>query len=237
VELAARWRREPAWFPPTDRAPRVGGLFVASARGAEGIGSADEPAWVAAVVLEVPRSEFRVPRFPAGHVLGTRNPEPGTSVLESTVVHATFDAPYVAGLLAMREGRLLAEAVDALETEPDVLIVNGSGRDHPRRAGLALHLGAACGLPTVGVTDRPLLASGPEPGPQRGDVAELVLEAEVVGYRLRTRGGARPVVVHAGWRVDAQTACTVVLQVSRRSRTPAPLREARRLARTARSAV
>jgi len=208
VELAARWRREPAWFPPTDRAPRVGGLFVASARGAEGIGSADEPAWVAAVVLEV---------------------------LESTVVHATFDAPYVAGLLAMREGRLLAEAVDALETEPDVLIVNASGRDHPRRAGLALHLGAACGLPTIGVTDRPLLASGPEPGPQRGDVAELVLEAEVVGYRLRTRGGARPVVVHAGWRVDAQTACAVVLQVSRRSRTPAPLREARRLARTARS--
>jgi deoxyribonuclease V len=116
-----------------------------------------------------------------------------------------------------------------------VLMVNASGRDHPRRAGLALHLGAACGLPTIGVTDRPLLASAAEPGLQRGAVAELMLEDEVVGYRLRTRAGSRAVVVHAGWRVDAQTACSVVLRVSCSSRTPAPLREARRLARTARS--
>jgi deoxyribonuclease V len=210
LELAVRWRRQPAWFPPTDRPPRVGGVFVASPRG--GFGLAGEPAWVAAVVLE------------------------DGSVLESTIVQAEFAAAYMAGLLAMREGRLLAEAVQSLETVPDVLIVNASGRDHPRRAGLALHLGAACDLPTIGVTDRPLLASGAEPGPRRSAVAALVLESEVVGYRLRTRAGARAVVVHAGWRVDAETACAVVLQSSRRSRTPAPLREARRLARTARSA-
>jgi deoxyribonuclease V len=211
LELAVRSRREPAWRPPPDRALRVGGVFVASPRGGEGVGAPGDPAWVAAVVLE------------------------HGSILDSVVVRGQFDAPYVAGLLALREGRLLAEALACLCQPPDVVIVNASGRDHPRRAGVAVHLGAACGVPTIGVTDRPLLADGRQPAPERGATAELCLDDEVVAYRLRTGAGIRPVVVHAGWRVDAQTACTVVLQVSRTSRTPAPLREARRLARSARA--
>jgi deoxyribonuclease V len=185
-------------------------VFVASLRGGEGIGNAGDPAWVAAVVLE------------------------GGSVVDSVVAHDRFDAAYTAGLLALREGRLLAQALGQLGQAPDVVIVNASGRDHPRRAGLALHLGAACGIPTIGVTDRPLLADGPQPGPERGATAELRLDDELVAYRLRTATGVRPVVVHAGWRVDAETACAVVLQLNGSSRTPAPLREARRLARSAR---
>lgn len=213
VELAARSLREPVWAPTAERALVVGGVFVASPRGQEGAGWVGEPAWAAAVVVE------------------------SGVLVDASVVHGSFDAPYVAGLLALREGRLLAEAVNGLQHKLEVLIVNASGRDHPRRAGLALHLGAVCDLPTIGVTDRPLLASGLEPGLQRGATAELVLEDELVGYRLRTRAGARPVVVHAGWRVDPRTACQVVLEVTRRGRTPTPLREARRLARTARSQV
>ena len=211
VELAVRARGEPAWQPPTDRAPRVGGVFVAPPRRVEGMGAPGQPAWVAAVVLE------------AGLTLAT------------TVVRDHFDAAYAPGLLALREGRLLAEALARLAQAPDVVILNASGRDHPRRAGLALHVGAACGIPTVGVTDRPLLAEGPQPGPERGARAELRLDDELVGYRLRTRAGARPVVVHAGWRVEADTACAIVLKVDGASRTPAPLREARRLARSARA--
>jgi deoxyribonuclease V len=157
-------------------------------------------------------------------------------MVDSVVAQGRFDAPYTAGLLALREGRLLAEALGRLDALPDVVIVNASGRDHPRRAGLALHLGAACGVPTIGVTDRPLLADGPQPGPEPGATAELRLDDDLVAYRVRTVAGVRPVVVHAGWRVDAQTACAVVLQVSGASRTPAPLREARRLARSARAA-
>jgi len=212
LELGVRSRREPAWHPPVDRALRVGGVFVASPRGGEGVGAPGDPAWVAAVVLE------------------------RGAMVDSVVARGRFDAPYTAGLLALREGRLLAEALGQLDALPDVVIVNASGRDHPRRAGLALHLGAACGVPTIGVTDRPLLADGPQPGPEPGATAELRLDDELVAYRLRTAAGVRPVVVHAGWRVDAQTACAMVLQVSGTSRTPAPLREARRLARSARAA-
>src|SRR5439155_270280 len=75
-------------------------------------------------------------------------------------------APSAPGLLALREGSMLAAAVEALEARPDVLLVDATGRDHPRRAGLALHLGAVLDVPTIGVTHRPLRATGPEPGPR-----------------------------------------------------------------------
>ena len=210
--LAERSRGEPGWHPPADRPTRVGAVFVAPRRGGVGLGAAGDPAWVAAVVMVEGRA------------------------VDSFVVEGTFDAPYAPGLLALREGRLLDEAVRRLSEPSDVLLVNASGRDHPRGAGLALHLGAARRLPSVGVTDRPLLGVGGEPGPERGAAAELWLGSELVAYRLRTLAGARPVAVHAGWRVDAPTARAVVLGMATGSRTPEPLREARRLARTARSA-
>src|SRR5262245_10631523 len=117
-----------------DPSARVGGVFVCSPRGPSGPGQAGDSAWAA------------------------------TSVEEETVV-ATGEAgaPYEPGLLALREGALLEAAVRALSEPPDVLLVAATGRDHPRRAGLALHLGAALDLPTVGVTHRPLAAEGEWP--------------------------------------------------------------------------
>ncbi len=150
-------------------------------------------------------------------------------------VDGAAGAPYEPGLLAMREGTLLEKAVRALPRRPDVLLVNATGRDHPRRAGLALHLGAVLEVPTVGVTNRTLIAAGDWPGPRRGEAAPLVLEDDLVGWWLRTRGGARPVAVHAGWRTDAETARQVVLAATKRVRTPEPIRRARRAARAARS--
>ena len=123
----------------------------------------------------------------------------------------------------------------ALPIAPEVLVVNATGRDHPRRAGLALHLGAVLGLPTVGVTTRPLLAQGAWPPDQRGAIAPLRLGGEVVGCWVRTRAGARPVAVHAAWHTDVQAAVQVVLAATRRARTPEPLRRARTLARTERA--
>jgi deoxyribonuclease V len=122
-----------------------------------------------------------------------------------------------------------------LPITPEVLVVNATGRDHPRRAGLALHLGAVLGLPTVGVTTRPLLAQGAWPADHRGATARLLLDNEVVGYWVRTRPGARPLAVHAAWQTDAQDAVQVVLAATRRARTPEPLRRARTLARTRRA--
>ena len=139
----------------------------------------------------------------------------------SAVVRGVADAPYEPGLLALREGPLLEAALRALPEMPEVVMANASGRDHPRRAGLALHLGAVLGLPSVGVTDRPLLG--------------LRLDGEEVAREVETRAGARPVIVHSGWRTDLDCAVSVVLGATRRARTPEPLRRARRAARRARA--
>jgi len=161
----------------------------------------------------------------------------GESLVEAGAVSGRAPGAYAAGLLALREGPLLEAAVRSLAAVPDVLIVNATGRDHPRRAGLALHLGAVLGLPTVGVTHRPLLASGPWPGEERGASSDVTLDGEVVGAWLRTRSGARPLVVHSAWGTDVRTATRMVLGASARVRTPLPLREARRMARAARGAA
>ena len=185
---------------------RVGGVFVCFPRGESGPGQAGDPAWAAACMGE-----------------------------ETEVIQGHAGAPYGAGLLALREGALLEAAFRALPEPPDVLFVDATGRDHPRRAGLALHVGAVLEVPTVGVTHRPLAAEGEWPEDERGARSPLLVEGELVGYWLRTRAGTRPLAVHAAWRTNADTALEVVLSASR-ARTPEPLRRARRRAREARAA-
>lgn len=180
-------------------------------RGHEGIGVAGDPAWAgAALFLGKRRQAFRE----VGGVAG---------------------APYEPGLLALREGPLLEAAVQGLPACPDVLLVNATGRDHPRCAGLALHLGAELDLPAIGVTHRPLHAEGEWPADEPGAATSLFLAGERVGAWLRTRTGRRPLAVHAGWRTDPDVAVEVVRRAGGRHRTPAPLREARRVARSARA--
>ena len=153
----------------------------------------------------------------------------------SAAVRGTAGAPYVPGLLAMREGPVLEAAVRELPTVPDVLLVDATGRDHPRRAGMAIQLGATLGIPTLGVTHRPLLATGDWPDDAVGASSPLLLDGEAVGVWLRTRRGARPLAVHPGWRIDLTVAVSIVLAVCGPRRTPEPLRAARRLAREARA--
>ncbi len=142
---------------------------------------------------------------------------------------------YEAGLLALREGPLLEAAVRALVELPDVLLVDATGRDHPRRAGLALQLGALLDLPTVGLTDRPLLARGEEPEDVRGAASPLRIDGERVGYLLRTKEGTHPICVHAAWRTMPEAALEIVLTATGAMRTPEPLRAARTAARIARA--
>ncbi|HEX2104241.1 MAG TPA: endonuclease V, partial [Solirubrobacteraceae bacterium] len=158
-----------------------------------------------------------------------------TTAGDRAVVEGRAGAPYVPGLLALREGPLLEAAVRALEQRPDVLLVDATGRDHPRRAGLALHLGAVLDLPTVGVTHRPLAAAGAWPEAERGAHAPLVLDGETVGAWLRVAPRRRPLAVHAAWRTDVATAIEIVLRATGRARTPEPLRRARHAARLARA--
>jgi deoxyribonuclease V len=159
----------------------------------------------------------------------------GRRTVEEATVVGEAGAPYEAGLLALREGPLLETAVRALREAPDVLLVDATGRDHPRRAGLALHLGAVLAMPTVGVTHRPLLAEGDWPATAKGASSPLVLDGEPVGAWVRRRDGVRPVAAHPGWRTDVDTAVSVVLRTAGSHRTPEPLRRARRLARLARA--
>jgi deoxyribonuclease V len=150
-------------------------------------------------------------------------------------VRGEAPALYKPGLLAMREGPLLERAVKGLPALPELLFVNATGRDHPRRAGLALHLGYQLSLPTVGVTRNPLIAKGEWPADAPGSRAPLRIGEEIVGYWLRMKPGKPPLAVHSGWSTSPETAVKVVLASPGRWRTPEPLRLARQAAREARA--
>jgi deoxyribonuclease V len=116
------------------------------------------------------------------------------------------------------------------------LLIDATGLDHPRRAGLAVHLGAVTGIPTVGVTRRTLVAVGDPPQPWRGATAPLVADGLLVGYWVRTRSGARALAAHAGWRTSPETAAAIVLASSTpRAKTPVPLQLARSTAHAGRA--
>lgn len=225
-QIRSAWPRDPVVLSATQRAlglavpepwlgavppRRVGGVFICFPRGGAGVDEGGDHAWAAAVVMEEGR------------------------LVSRAVVEGEAGAFYRPGLVAMREGPLLEAAVRALDQRPELLLVNATGRDHPRRGGLALHLGAMLSMPTVGVTHRPLYASGPWPAPMNGAHAPLRLDGETVGYWLRRRGTWRPLAVHAGWQVSSAVARTVVASLEGGARTPEPLRQARCLAREARS--
>jgi deoxyribonuclease V len=215
VQRALGRAAAPRWRHPAGPL-RVGACFVCFDRHPAGGVQAAEPererGWAAAAVAS------------------------GRRLLADATISKPVTASYLPALLALREGPLLDAAVRALAVPPDVLIVNATGRDHPRRAGLALHLGAVLGIPTVGVSNRPLSAEGTWPADDRGATAPLLLDGELVGYWLRTRPGAKPLAVHAAWRTTPEDAVTIVMAAVRRARTPLPLRRARQAARTARSA-
>ena len=211
AESLIAYQRELATAAPTRWQPegevRIGGCWVCFPRGLSGPGATGDRAWATAVTMT------------------------GEQTVAEAVIEGGAGAAYEPGLLALRLGPLLEQAVGALAVRPEVLLVDATGRDHPRRAGLALHLGAVLGLPTVGVTHRPLTASGDWPDDRRGAVGPLAIEGEVVAAWVRTRQGARPLVVHPGWRVDLGTAVELVVAATEGRRTPEPLRRARHAAR------
>lgn len=239
AESAAAARASASWCPTGDLV--AGGCFVAAAPA----GDPSEPwrceAFAAAVTWrpDVGRWGEARPRRSDDALRGsTGAPRRARDLGAQVVVRGVLDAPYVPGLLALRHGPLLAEAVAALPGRPDVLLVDATGLDHPRRAGLAVHLGALLDVPTIGVTDRPLAAAGAVPAGRRGACSPLLVDGEVVGFFVRTRDRARVVVAHGGWRTTPAVAAEIVLRTSTgAARTPVPLQEARRVAREARAAA
>ncbi|MBF6211046.1 endonuclease V [Nocardia puris] len=152
--------------------------------------------------------------------------------VESEVAHGTVEFPYVPGLLAFREVPTALRVLERLDTEPDLLVCDGQGLAHPRRFGLACHLGVLAGLPTIGVAKN-AWGEYTAPGPERGDSSNLVLEGEVVGRALRTRAGVKPVFVSVGHLISLDTACAQVLALTPHYRQPETTRRADALCRSA----
>lgn len=138
--------------------------------------------------------------------------------------------PYVPGLLSFRELPPLLEALDRLDRPPDLVLCDGQGYAHPRRFGLACHLGVVTGLPTVGVAKSRLIGSHDEPGSERGSRCPLMDGGEIIGTVLRSRSGVRPIYVSTGHRVKLETAVELVLAATPRFRLPETTRWAHRLA-------
>ncbi len=152
--------------------------------------------------------------------------------IDSAVAHGPVTFPYVPGLLSFRELPITLAALEKLTTAPDLLICDGQGLAHPRRFGLACHVGILTATPTIGVAKTPW-GGYAEPGPERGAVSDITMDGEIVGRAVRTRRGVKPVFVSVGHLIDLDTACTQVLALTPRYRQPETTRQADHLCRQA----
>ena len=155
------------------------------------------------------------------------------SVVETRTLDTAIRFPYIPGLLSFRELPAICALLQQVTVTPDLLICDGQGIAHPRRFGLACHLGVMFDVPAIGCAKTPLLGAVCEPGLARGDSAALLDRGDTVGCALRTRSGVKPVYVSPGHRISVASACEWVLKLAPRFRLPEPLRLADQAARRA----
>ncbi len=151
---------------------------------------------------------------------------PQMEEIERRMARAPLRFPYVPGLLSFREIPILARAFARLKTQPDLLLVDGHGLAHPRRFGIACHLGVLFDIPTIGCGKSVLVGEFREPGRRAGSVSPLIDKGERVGMALRTREGVHPIFVTQGHRVSLTSAVGLVRRCADGFRIPKPTREA-----------
>lgn len=156
---------------------------------------------------------------------------PALELVDQASAEMAVPFPYIPGLLSFREGPAVLAAFDRLALWPDLVIYDGQGLAHPRRMGLACHMGLFLDLPSIGCAKSRLCGEHEEPGPQAGQWVPLHDGAEVIGGVLRSRSGTRPLYVSPGHRVDLQTSIAYVLACCTRYRLPETTRWAHRLSR------
>jgi deoxyribonuclease V len=159
------------------------------------------------------------------------------AVLDQTVVHGASDFPYIPGLLAFRELPLLLKAIEALTVTPDLYVCDGYGLTHPRRFGLACHLGVVLDAPAIGVAKNPPHLPVEAPEAERGAWTAITASGETVGCALRTQDGVKPVYVSVGHRRTLATARDLVLELAPAYRLPEPIRAADQLGRRRLAAI
>lgn len=158
-------------------------------------------------------------------------------VVETASAQANGTFPYVPGLLSFREIPVLLQALAFLQHEPDIFLVDGHGIAHPRRLGIAAHIGLLMDRPTVGVAKSRLVGTFDEPGGRAGDRAPLMDRGENIGTVLRTKERSNPVFVSPGHRIDRESADAIVLACLRGYRLPEPTRLAHRFVNDVRTGV
>jgi deoxyribonuclease V len=151
---------------------------------------------------------------------------PDLEEVERRMARRRLRFPYVPGLLSFRESPVLLAAFARLRTEPDLILIDGHGRAHPRRFGIACHLGILFDKPTIGCAKSRLVGKHQEPGQKAGSTTPLMLEGERLGVVLRTRDNVRPIYVTTGHRVSLDSAVELVKQCVDGFRIPKPTREA-----------
>ncbi len=155
---------------------------------------------------------------------------PDLILVERVLVRQPTRFPYVPGLLSFREAPAILEALSQLSQSPDLLLCDGQGRAHPRRCGLACHLGLLSGIPSIGAAKSRLCGKSAPLGEQRGDWQPLLDGDEVIGVVLRTRQGVKPLYISIGHRIDLLSAIEYVLACTPRYRLPETTRQAHHLA-------
>lgn len=172
--------------------------------------------------VDVSMDRFATDGFAAIVVLSV----PDLEVVEVSGVRMPIPMPYVPGLLSFREVPLVMRAWEGLKTKPDLLMVDGHGIAHPRRIGIASHVGLLLDRPSIGCGKTILVGRYGELGDTRGSTAPLVDHGEVVGEAVRTKNRVNPVFVSCGHRVSLASAVRWVLECARGYRLPEPTRRA-----------
>lgn len=151
---------------------------------------------------------------------------PELQVIETVLSHRPTPFPYIPGLLSFREGPVLEEAFEKLQNVPDVFIFDGMGIAHPRRIGIAAHMGLWLQKPTIGCGKTLLIGHFTEPGREKGAHSPLIDRKEVIGEVLRTRDDTKPVFISPGHLADIPTSVEFVMRCTPKYRLPEPIRQA-----------
>jgi len=151
---------------------------------------------------------------------------PDMQIVETVTAQQPTPFPYIPGLLSFREGPVLVEAFERLEREPDVFIFDGMGRAHPRRIGIAAHMGLWLQRPTIGCGKTHLVGAFTPPPPTKGAYSLLTAKDEVLGVVLCTRDNVKPVYISVGHLADLATSIDLVLRCTSKYRLPDPIRAA-----------
>jgi len=151
--------------------------------------------------------------------------------ITSTKAELPLTFPYIPGLLSFREIPVILKALDKLQRKPDMLMVDGQGIAHPRRLGIAAHLGVITDIPSIGVAKSRLIGKYQEPGVYKGDASLLYDKDERIGTVLRSKDNTLPLFISPGHRVDQETAVDFTLRCLTKYRLPEPTRIADKLSK------